>query len=126
MQRFFTDKLKPYMRLTPWERQRAIFVEYEREGKNQLEKDPVNDETLVTLSCWFANGLILAFVRFWVGGNGDVASPRLRNAGNGDLAPSGWVWLLVGGRKDGKPEIALPLADGVGRICPVGKIVVTE
>ena len=59
MQRFFTDKLKPYMRLTPWERQRAIFVEYERDGKNQLEKDSVNDETLVTLSCWFANGLIL-------------------------------------------------------------------
>ena len=30
------------------------------------------------------------------------------------------------GRKDGKPEIALPLAGGVGRIYPVGKIVVTE
>ena len=114
------------MRLTPWERQRAIFVEYERDGKNQLEKDSVNDETLVTLSCWFANGLILAFVRFWVGGNGDVAPPRFRNTGNEDLAPSGWVWLLVGGLKDGKPEIALPLADGVGRIYPVGKIVVTE
>ena len=79
-------------------------------------------------------------MRFWVGvrgngdvappgfrnaGNGDVAPPRFRNTGNEDLAPSGWVWLLVGGRKDGKPEIALPLADGVGRIYPVGKIVVT-
>ena len=74
---------------------------------------------------WFD---FVRFVRFRVGvaGNGDVAPPRLRNAGNGDLAPSGWVWLLVGGRKDGNPEIALPLADGVGRIYPVGKIVVTE
>ena len=51
---------------------------------------------------------------------------RVGVGGNGDVAPSGWVWLLVGGRKDGKPEIALPLADGVGRIYPVGKIVVTE
>ena len=65
-------------------------------------------------------------LRVGVGGNGDVAPPRFRNTGNEDLAPSGWVWLLVGGRKDGKPEIALPLADGVGSICPVGKIVVTE
>lgn len=72
---------------------------------------------------WFDFGW---FVRLRVGGNGDVAPPRFRNAGNGDLARSGWVWLLVGGRKDGNPEIALPLADGVGRIYPVGKIVVTE
>ena len=74
---------------------------------------------------WFDFG---RFVRFRVGvaGNGDVAPPRFRNTGNEDLAPSGWVWLLVGGRKDGMPEIALPLADGVDRIYPVGKIVVTE
>ena len=77
----------------------------------------MNDETLVTLSCWFANGLILAFVRFWVG---------VGVGGNGDVAQPNWAGFWVGGRKDGKPEIALPLADGVGRIYPVGKIVVTE
>ena len=70
----------------------------------------------------------MAFVRFWVGvgGNGGVAQPGLRNAGNGDVAQPNWAGFWVGGRKDGKPEIALPLADGVGRIYPVGKIVVTE
>ena len=67
-------------------------------------------------------------MRFRVGvaGNEDVAPPRLRNAGNGDVAQPNWAGFWVGGRKDGKPEIALPLTGGVGRICPVGKIVVTE
>ena len=74
---------------------------------------------------WFDFGRFV-WLRVGVAGNGDVAQPGLRNADNGDVAPSGWVWFLVGGRKDGKPEIALPLADGVGRIYPVGKIVVTE
>ena len=72
--------------------------------------------------------MIWRFVRFRVGdaGKRDVAPPRFRNAGNGDVAQPNWAGFWVGGRKDGKPEIALPLADGVGRIYPVGKIVVTE
>ena len=65
-------------------------------------------------------------LRVGAGGNGDVAPPGLRNAGNGDVAQPKGAGFWVGGRKDGKPEIALPLADGVGRIYPVGKIVVTE
>ena len=94
VQRFFTGKLKPYMRLTPWERQRAIFVEYEREGKNQLEKDSVNDETLVTLSCWFANGLILGGLcgfGLGLGATGTLPLPDCATRTTGILpGPSGW------------------------------------
>jgi hypothetical protein len=92
VQRFFTDKLKPYMRLTPWERQRAIFVEYERAGKNQLEKDSVNDEPLVMLSCWFANGLILGgLCGFGLGATGTLPLPDFATQATGILpGPSGW------------------------------------
>lgn len=44
-----------------------------------------------------------------------------------DLLKPGVYTLAVSvGRKDGKPEIALPLKDGIDRVYPVGKITVTR
>ncbi|MBR4652000.1 MAG: DUF4832 domain-containing protein [Kiritimatiellae bacterium] len=40
------------------------------------------------------------------------------------LKPGTYTLAVSVGRKDGKPEIALPLAGGVNRVYPIGKIVV--
>jgi len=42
------------------------------------------------------------------------------------LKPGAYTLAVSVGRKDGKPEIALPLEGGDGRMYPIGKITVTE
>ena len=42
------------------------------------------------------------------------------------LKPGTYTLAVSVGRKDGKPEIALPLSGGADRVYPIGKIVVKE
>ena len=54
----------------------------------------------------------------------------VRDLGPGEmvelLKPGTYTLAVSVGRKDGKPEISLPLADGLDRVYPVGNVVVKE